>query len=100
MLEALKNFPKGDNKILSLAMAYKLDLDTGWDVPPGVMHAPGSLCTYEPQFASDVYAMYQSVLMNGQIVGEDLLWKNTPEKDFIIPVASSMYLPAKIPLLL
>ena len=81
VLEALKNFPKGDNKILSLAMAYKLDLDTGWDVPPGVMHAPGSLCTYEPQFASDVYAMYQSVLMNGQIVGEDLLWKNTPEKE-------------------
>ena len=64
VLEALKNFTKGDNKILSLSMAYKLDLDTGWDVPPGVMHAPGSLCTYEPQFASDVYAMYQSVLMN------------------------------------
>ena len=81
VLEALKNFTKGDNKILSLSMAYKLDLDTGWDVPPGVMHAPGSLCTYEPQFASDVYAMYQSVLMNGQIVGEDLLWKNTPEEE-------------------
>ena len=50
-------------------------------VPPGVMHAPGSLCTYEPQFASDVYAMYQSVLMNGQIVGEDLLWKNAPGEE-------------------
>ena len=25
--------------------------------------------------------MYQSVLMNGQIVGEDLLWKNTPEEE-------------------
>lgn len=78
VLDALKKFSKGDNDILSLARAYKLQLDTGWDVPPGVMHAPGSLCTYEPQFASDVYAMYQSVLMNGQIVSEDLLWKNTP----------------------
>ena len=27
VLEALKKFPKGDNKILSLAMAYKLDPD-------------------------------------------------------------------------
>ena len=78
VLESLQNFTKGDNNILGLAQAYKLELDTGWDVPPGVMHAPGSLCTYEPQFASDVYAMYQSVLLNGQIVGKDLLWKNSP----------------------
>lgn len=81
VLEALKGFAKGDNKLLSLSRAYKLDTDTGWDVPPGVMHAPGSLCTYEPQFASDVYAMYQSVLMNGQVLGEELLWKNTPEEE-------------------
>ena len=60
VLESLKMFPKGDNKILGLSRAHKLELDTGWDVPPGVMHAPGSLCTYEPQFASDVFAMYQS----------------------------------------
>lgn len=78
VLESLKKFPKGDNGLLDLSRAYKLRPDTGFDVPPGVMHAPGSLCTYEPQFASDVYAMYQSVLMNGQIVGEELLWKNTP----------------------
>lgn len=78
VLESLRSFTKGDNNILGLAQAYKLELDTGWDVPPGVMHAPGSLCTYEPQFASDVYAMYQSVLLNGQIVGKDLLWKNSP----------------------
>ena len=81
VLEALKSFTKGDNHILDLAFAYRLQPDTGFDVPPGVMHAPGSFCTYEPQFASDVYAMYQSVLMNGQIVGEDLLWKNTPEEE-------------------
>ena len=42
---------------------------TGWDVPPGVLHAPGSLCTYEPQKASDVFAMYQS-LTGDQIVPE------------------------------
>jgi len=81
VLESLKNFSKGDNNILGLSRAYKLELDTGWDVPPGIMHAPGSLCTYEPQFASDVYAMYQSVLYGGHVVSEDLLWKNCPEEE-------------------
>ena len=39
------------------------------------------MCTYEPQFASDVYAMYQSVLYGGHTVSEDLLWKNCPEEE-------------------
>ena len=77
--ECLMNFTKGDNHLLELSRAYKLQVDTGWDVPPGVLHAPGTLCTYEPQFASDVYAMYQSVLWGDHVVSEDLLWKNTPE---------------------
>lgn len=77
--EVLMNFTKGDNHLLELARAYKLQVDTGWDVPPGVLHAPGTLCTYEPQFASDVYAMYQSVLWGDHVVPENLLWKNTPE---------------------
>ena len=76
--ECLMNFKKGDNKILNLSRAYALELDTGWDVPTGVMHAPGSLCTYEPQFASDVFAMYQSVLYFGHTVAEEMLWINSP----------------------
>lgn len=89
--KCLEDFPKGDNNLLDLSRCYKLTLDTGWDVPPGVMHAPGSLCTYEPQGASDVYAMYQSVLYGGQCVPESLLWKDTPieEKgnfDYLIDV--------------
>lgn len=88
--EALMNFTKGDNKITNLSVAYRLEVGTGWDVPPGVLHAPGSLCTYEPQFASDVFAMYQS-LVDDQIVDESLLWKNTPEDkigdfDYLIDV--------------
>lgn len=79
--KCLENFHKGDNHLLDYSQAYKIELDTGWDVPPGVLHAPASLCTYEPQFASDVYAMYQSVLYGGQCVGEDLLWKNCPEEE-------------------
>jgi hypothetical protein len=82
--QALQDFVKGDNKITNLAKAYRLEPGTGWDVPPGVMHAPGSLCTYEPQKASDVFAMYQS-LVGDQIVPTQLLWKDTPPdklKDF------------------
>ena len=79
--ECLENFTKGNNKLLDLSQAYKITLDTGWDVPPGVLHAPASLCTYEPQFASDVYAMYQSVLYYEHAVPSDLLWKNCPEEE-------------------
>jgi hypothetical protein len=75
--ECLINFTKGDNKLTNLSKAYRLQPGTGWDVPPGVLHAPGSLCTYEPQRASDVFAMYQS-LVDQQIVPEELLWKDTP----------------------
>lgn len=77
--QALINFSKGDNKITSLSKAYRLDVATGWDVPPGLLHAPGSLCTYEPQKASDVFAMYQSIA-GTTVVPEDLLWKNTPKE--------------------
>ena len=74
----LLNFSRGDNRITGLSRAYRLQPGTGWNVPPGVLHAPGSLCTYEPQKASDVFAMYQS-LTGDQIVSEELLWKDTPE---------------------
>jgi len=76
--ECLMNFTKGDNKITNYSMAYRLEPGTGWDVPPGLLHAPGSLCTYEPQKASDVFAMYQS-LVNEAIIPEELLWNGTPK---------------------
>ena len=76
--ECLMNFTKGDNKITMYSQAFPLVPGTGWDVPPGMLHAPGSLCTYEPQKASDVFAMYQS-LVNEAIIPEELLWKGTPE---------------------
>src|SRR5690606_30458970 len=75
--ECVANFTKGDNKITNYSSAYRLEPGTGWDVPPGLLHAPGSICTYEPQKASDVFAMYQS-LVNEAIVPEELLWNGTP----------------------
>jgi hypothetical protein len=76
--ECLQNFIKGDNKITNYSSAYRLEPGTGWDVPPGLLHAPGSMCTYEPQKASDVFAMYQS-LVNEAIIPEELLWNGTPK---------------------
>jgi hypothetical protein len=75
--ECLMNFTKGDNKITMFSQAFPLIPGTGWDVPPGMLHAPGSLCTYEPQKASDVFAMYQS-LVNEAVIPEELLWNGTP----------------------
>jgi hypothetical protein len=74
----LMDFSKGDNRITDLSKAYRLEVDTGWDVPPGVLHAPGSLCTYEPQLASDVFALYES-FTEGRVLPEELLWKDTPK---------------------
>jgi len=88
--ECLRNFSKGDNRITDLSSAYRLAPGTGWDVPAGVLHAPGSLCTYEPQKASDVFAMYQS-LTGDAIIPEELLWKNSPAEkvgnvDYLIEI--------------
>ena len=77
LLHCLKTFAHGDNRITELSVAYRLTPGTGWDVPAGILHAPGSLCTYEPQRASDVYAMYESVT-GDRVVPEELLWKDTP----------------------
>lgn len=78
LLECLRNFTSRDNRITDLSKAYRLKPGTGWDVPPGILHAPGSLCTYEPQRASDIFAMYQSVT-DEQPLPSELLWLNTPE---------------------
>ena len=84
----LENWDKGDNGILDLTHAVRLQRGTGWLIPPGVLHAPGSLCTYEPQWGSDVFGMYQS-LVEGRDVPWSLLVKDMPEDkhqdlDFIV----------------
>lgn len=84
----LANWSKGENGILDLSRAYRLKRGTGWLIPPGVLHAPGSLCTYEPQWGSDVFGMFQNIV-EGRYVPWSLLVKDMPEAkhqdlDFII----------------
>jgi hypothetical protein len=86
--KCLENWNKGDNGILDLAKAYRLKPGTGWMVPAGVLHAPGSVCTYEPQWGSDVFGMFQS-LTDKDAIPWDLLVKNVPDDkkfdlDFIV----------------
>ena len=78
VIDCLANWNKGDNGILDLSRAYRLKPGTGWLVPPCVLHAPGSLVTYEPQWGSDVFGMYQS-LVEGRPVPRSLLTKDFPE---------------------
>jgi hypothetical protein len=84
----IEHWNRGDNGILDLARAYRLKPGTGWLIPPCILHAPGSLCTYEPQWGSDVFGMYQS-LVEGREVPWALLVKDMPPEkhhdiDFIV----------------
>jgi len=73
----LERWNEGDNGILYHSRAYKLKPGSGWQIDAGILHAPGSLVTYEPQVNSDVFAMYQS-MVEGRAVPWDLLVKDVP----------------------
>jgi hypothetical protein len=76
--ERLEGFLRGgDNRITELSKAYRISVGTGWDVPAGILHAPASVCTYEPQAACDVFAMTES-WSNNREVPDELLWKDVP----------------------
>jgi hypothetical protein len=71
----LEKWNKGDNGILFYSRAYRLEPGAGWQINPGILHAPGSLVTYEPQVNSDVFAIFQSEV-EGRIVDWELLTKD------------------------
>ena len=75
--KCLQRWNEGDNGILYLSKAYKLKPGTGWQIDAGILHAPGSLVTYEPQVNSDVFGMFQS-LVEGRPVPWALLVKDVP----------------------
>ncbi len=78
VIDCLKRWNEGDNGILELSKAYRLTVGTGWNVPPGILHAPGTLCTYEPQRASDVSSMWQSLVGDYLVLDRSLLVKDVP----------------------
>ena len=75
--ERLALYRSGDNRITELSRAFRIELGTGWYTPPGVVHAPGSCLTYEPQWNSDVNSVYENVA-SGEVYPYDFLVENCP----------------------
>ncbi|MBC7959502.1 MAG: hypothetical protein H7X94_06520 [Vallitaleaceae bacterium] len=76
--ERLRGFEKGDTRITELSRAYRIELGTGWYTPPGVIHAPGSYLTYEPQWNSDVNSVYENIV-SSEVYPYNFLVENCPE---------------------
>lgn len=77
--KCLERWNEGDNGVLYHSKAYKLKPGSGWQIDAGILHAPGSLVTYEPQVNSDVFSMFQS-LVEGRAVPWDLCVKDVPQE--------------------
>lgn len=76
--ERLKTYETEDNRITELSRAYRIKLGSGWYTAPGVIHAPGSYLTYEPQWNSDVNSVYENVA-SGEVYDISFLNENCPE---------------------
>lgn len=76
--QRLLNYEKRDTRITDLSRAFRLELGTGWYTPPGVLHAPGSYLTYEPQWNSDVNSVYENVT-SGEVYPYEFLVENCPD---------------------
>lgn len=63
-LERWQSGKLGDNGVLDYSKAYRLKPGTGWRMPAGILHAPGSLLIFEVLWGSDVFAMFQSMIEN------------------------------------
>ncbi|MHC1772014.1 MAG: hypothetical protein AB9907_09805 [Flexilinea sp.] len=82
--ECIRNYDNFDTRITELSRAYRVQLGTGWYTPAGVIHAPASVVTYEPQWNSDVNTIMENVTM-GEVNPHNLLTDCQPpeEKDDI-----------------
>lgn len=76
--ERLEQYETADGRITELSRAYRIQLGTGWYTPPGVVHAPGSYLTYEPQWNSDVNSVYENITF-GEVYPYEMLVENCPE---------------------
>ena len=80
LIECLSDYKNRDLRITELSKAYRIELGTGWYTAPGVLHAPGSYLTYEPQWNSDVNAVFENITDN-EIYDESFLYENCPEEN-------------------
>lgn len=80
VVERLRDFENRDTRITELSRAYRIELGSGWYTPPGVIHAPGSYLTYEPQWNSDVNSVYENIAAN-EVYPLEFLNENCPPEE-------------------
>ena len=88
-MDCLRNYDVKDNRITELSRAYRIKLGTGWYTPAGVIHAPASVVTFEPQWNSDVNTIMENVTM-GEVNPHNLLQTVLQKKKKMILKQSSI----------
>lgn len=78
--ECIRNYNNYDTRITELSRAFRIKLGTGWYTPAGVIHAPASVVTYEPQWNSDVNTIMENVTM-GEVNPFNLLTDCQPPEE-------------------
>ncbi len=76
--ECIAHFSDYDTHITDMSRAYNIAPGQGWYVPAGVIHAPGSLLTYEPQWGTDLNCVLENVVC-GEVFGEKYMTDIIPE---------------------
>ncbi|MDR1687327.1 MAG: hypothetical protein LBS21_01790 [Clostridiales bacterium] len=76
----IAHYEEFDTRITELSRAYRITLGTGWYTPAGVIHAPASVLTYEPQWNSDVNTIMENVTM-GEVNPPNLLTDCQPPEE-------------------
>ena len=76
--ERICKFADDDTRITELSRAYRVQLGTGWYTPAGVIHAPASVLTYEPQWNSDVNSVYENIV-SGEVYPPEMLDEECPD---------------------
>lgn len=67
---ALSRWNEGDNGILAHSLGYALKPGTGWQLHPGVLHAPGTMVTYELHDGAEQTSAFASIC-----AGDPLPWE-------------------------
>lgn len=76
--ECIRNYNVRDTRLTELSRGYRVKIGTGWFTPAGVIHAPASVVTYEPQWNADSNTIMENVTM-GEVNAPNLLTDCQPD---------------------
>ena len=78
VFDCIRHFSDRDTRITDLSQAFNIAPGQGWYVPAGVIHAPGSLLTYEPQWCTDLNCVLENTVC-GEIFGAQYMTDIVPD---------------------